>query len=70
MELYTVSEFHKLMSESGKESETEGYSIRMTQSNMKDRQSDALTLVIKATSYYWTKQNLFCVKIGMQKKVI
>ena len=37
MELYTVSEFHKLKSESGKESETEGYSIRMTQSNMKDR---------------------------------
>ena len=37
MELCTVSEFHKLMSESGKESETEVYSIRITQSNMKDR---------------------------------
>ena len=45
MELYTVSEFHKLMSEIGKESETEVYSVRMTHSKLKDRYSDALTLV-------------------------
>ena len=47
MELYTVSEFHKPMSEIGKESETEVYSVRMTHSKLKDRYSDALTLATR-----------------------
>ena len=47
MELFIVSKFHKFLSEFGKELETEVYSARMSQSKLKDRYSDALTLVTK-----------------------
>ena len=47
MELYTVLEFHKLMPEIEKESETEVYSVRMTHSKLKGQYSDALMLVTR-----------------------
>ena len=56
--LFIVSKFSKFMLEFGKESETEVYSVRMSNSKLKDRYSDTLTLFTgkaEATSNYWTK---------------
>ena len=58
MELFIVSKFSKFMLEFEKESETEVYSVRMSNSKLKDRYSDTLTLFTgkaEATSNYWTK---------------
>ena len=58
MELFIVSKFSKFMLEFGKESETEVYSVRMSNSKLKDRYSDTLTLFTgkaEATSNYWAK---------------
>ena len=45
MELCTFSELHKLMSETGKESETEACFVRMTQ--LKDRYGNTLMLATR-----------------------